>query len=347
MKTEFEAEPVRPLFQLPLSNQRRGRALTRRRVGSHRHWSGHGFTLVQMLVVLSIIAIMAATLLGLVGKARATAQKAQCDARLKAIVLAWDAYRQEHGHSPLSLKQLRDAGYLPADLMRCPADPRPEGAENDEDYLIIRAPRDKQEFPLIVCPFHEGNGHAGAQGFVGRYTTQYKAAPAILVGANDTTVQRPQDTQPIAATQGMELHGGDRIRTGAQGSAVIRFADGTTSDSSTATLESNSDLTVLQSFLDGQLSGPWYTVVRQRAGKAFYHVHKPNNFDVVTPTATAGAHGTDFSIEIGTGPGNTDILTVTSGEVWVSNPQKIVRGLLNPILPGGTLTLPILNIPLL
>lgn len=323
------------------------RAMTRR--------SDRGFTLAQMLVVLSILAIMAALIIGTFARARATAQRAQCDARLKAIVLAWDAFRQEQGRAPLNLAELRDKSYIPPDLMRCPADPRADGAENDEDFMIVRAPRDDSELPVIVCPFHEDTGNMGAQGFVGHYTSQFKTAPAVLESGNDVTVQRPQDTAPVAATAGMQLHGGDRIRTGSLGVAKIRFADGSTAnslatnaasaDASTATLQGNSDLTVLQCFLDGQTSGPWYTVVRERVGNIFYQVHHGSKFDVVTPTSTAGARGTAFNIVVSAN-GAADKLTVTEGRVWVSNRQSIIRGALDPVSPGVTITLIGIQLPL-
>lgn len=270
--------------------------------------------------------MMAALLVGAMGRARATAQRAQCDARLKAIVLAWDAFRQENGRSPATLKELADKKYLTADMLRCPADPRPDGAENDEDYSIIRAPRDDGDLPVVVCPFHEELGRHGAQGFVGRYTTQFRTAPARLDNANDATVQHPADPIPVAATSGMELHGGDRIRTGTLGLAKITFTDG-----SSVTLNGGTDLTVLQCFMDGQNSAPWYTVVRQRAGKALYDIHHGSHFDVVTPTATAGAHGTSFIIDLTVNP---PTLQVTSGAVTVSTTTGILYGPNNPVTPN-------------
>jgi ferric-dicitrate binding protein FerR (iron transport regulator) len=57
-------------------------------------------------------------------------------------------------------------------------------------------------------------------------------------------------------------------------------------------------MSVMQSFTEGQRSGKLYTLVRQFKGKISYYVNPGNRFDVATPTATAGALGTRFSIEL-------------------------------------------------
>jgi hypothetical protein len=85
----------------------------------------------------------------------------------------------------------------------------------------------------------------------------------------------------------MEVRGGDIIRTGGGGSATIVFADGSSSE-----LRGGSSVTVMQSFRDGRSRAPLYTMVRQKFGDVLYKVIPGSRFDVVTPTATAGALGT-------------------------------------------------------
>lgn len=270
--------------------------------------SRHGFTLPQILVVVAILGILGLLGVGVLAKTRSATHRAQCDARLKTIVLALDAFRQERAQFPAQLSELREQHYLSdPEALTCPDDPSENGSY--QNFYARRAPRDSGELPILVCPFHEDSRH-GAQAYVGRYTTQFSVAPANLVRANAATVQHPGENDSISATEDMELHGGDRIRTAAMGAAVISFQDGTT-----ATLQGGSDVTVLQSFIEGQTAAPLYTLVRQTLGSVLYEVHHGSKFDVVTPTAIAGAHGTRFRVLVdaansGTAGGRTRLLVL-------------------------------------
>lgn len=249
-----------------------------------------GFTLIQLVIVLAIISILAATLMTVFRDGRLAARRAQCDVNLKAITIALDAYRQENGRFPQTLHELVDRHYLQSmDMLRCPNDPNPN-SDGYEPYYIIREPRDTGELPIVVCPFHENEGY-GAQAYKGTYTKQYTAVPAVLTMANDTTVQRPGEDAEVAR-QDMELHGGDTIRTGAAGQAQLRFYDGSTTE-----LTPGTEIKVLQSFIEGQAqNAPLFTLLRQVVGDSHYEIVTGNKFDIVTPTATAGALGTKFDV---------------------------------------------------
>jgi competence protein ComGC len=280
-----------------------------------------GFTIVQLLVVLSMLSVLAALGWRTVNSGRAAAQRVQCDIRLKAIALALDAYRQANGRYPAMLQGLREDGYLrETDALHCAADPRPEGSY--AEYYAVRGPRESSELPCVLCPFHEASGR-GAQVRLGRYTTQYKAFTAVLSGGNDVSVQSPGQ-KAMAGTVGMTLHGGDIIRTGNLGAATIVFSDG-----STAQLRRGSQVTVLQSFLDGHTQAPLYTVVSQQVGRVLYTVHHGSKFDVVTPTATAGAHGTQFLVDLRAA---TPSVTVYEGKVSLSTSLR--AGLIPPSFLG-------------
>jgi competence protein ComGC len=254
-----------------------------------------GFTLLQILATTAIIVLLAGISFGYLQRSRRAAQRTSCDVHLKTLTLALDAFRQEHGAYPLTLAELTRQNYITdPETMRCPLDPRTDGSY--EEFYIFRGARpvagdnrDQSTLPLIVCPFHEEDGGHGAQALRSG-TRQYAAMTATLTESTGATVERP-GKKPFLGRNGMKLYGGDRIST-ESGSAKILFADG-----SYAELTRNSDVTVLQSFIAGQQNAPLYTILRQRLGEISYRVNPGSKFDVVTPTATAGALGTKFAIK--------------------------------------------------
>jgi type II secretory pathway pseudopilin PulG len=274
---------------------------------SRRNKRHQGFTLVQILIAIGIIGFLSAILIGSFRRMRVPADRSNCDIHLKETVMALDTFRQEKGHLPNKLSELVDGNYIQPSTLRCPADPEyDERRKSDANYTsysdgyIIREPRDSGELPIIVCPFHEEDGPFGAQGYKGGYTKQFAAHPATLTAggfSGTVTVTRPGVgvlTLPTKADPPLMLHGGDRIKTGA-GEATIAFEDG-----STANVTENSEMSVLQSFTEGQRSGTLYTLVRQFSGRVNYYVNPTAHslFDVATPTATAGALGTRFTIDV-------------------------------------------------
>ena len=111
-----------------------------------------GFTLVELLVVISIIAIIAGLVVPALLRGREEAWKAQCSNNLKQIYLAAVAYAQKKyefprdktNEEPLahdSLNILLRSRYgknLPGSLFKCPSGEaaEPRKAE-DEDYLQL------------------------------------------------------------------------------------------------------------------------------------------------------------------------------------------------------------------
>ena len=111
-------------------------------------------------------------------RGRVAAERTQCDAKLKALVLALDAFRQEHGYYPEHLSELVVEKYVDEEALHCPSDPL-EG-DSYANYYIHRQPRDDGELPILVCPYHEHDMVQGGQGFKGAYTTQFATSPAVL-----------------------------------------------------------------------------------------------------------------------------------------------------------------------
>ncbi|MDF2441618.1 MAG: hypothetical protein JWN98_2602 [Abditibacteriota bacterium] len=307
-----------------------------------------GFTLVQLLLVLAILSVLAALTIGFFGRGRETSRRALCDMQLKAVALALDAFRQENGQYPANLSQLVDKKYLQAlNALRCPNEVRPNGSY--AEYYVPRATHDIRdsrdnkgrsvrglgELAMVMCPLHEHVG-AGVQAYKGRYTKQFNTSPAKLTRANGVTVEHPDGKGPIAATSGQTLHGGDRLRV--SNGATIEFADGTTCE-----LAAGSDMTVLQSFLEGSgaNNAPLYTLVRQTLGKVRYRINHGSKFDVVTPTATAGARGTEFTIDVKAN-GEEEFLLLTNSPFYISTRNQTVMAEINQplslvdgVLSGG------------
>lgn len=297
----------------------------------------YAFSLLQIVAVVGLLTIVAMILFPALGRARASARRAQCDTRLKAIALALNSYRQEQGTYPAQLSALTTDNYF-TDALRCPADPRANASY--EEFYVLRAKRDRAGLPLLLCPFHERHGSHGSQVYVDSYayTKQFATRPATLIQANNVTLLRPGQN-PVAAAAGMALHGGDRLQTGSAGAGTIRFAD-----NSEAALAGGTEVTVLQSFIDEMSDAPLYSLVRQQKGEVTYKVTHGSKFDIVTPTTTAGALGTEFKIVVASN-GDTSI-DVISGKVFVTTLQRTaqLQGTLNNILPSlpGLPDLPLL-----
>jgi prepilin-type N-terminal cleavage/methylation domain-containing protein len=67
----------------------------------HTRRPRHGFSLVELLVVIGVISILIGLLLPVVGKARRQAQQVACLSNLRQVGAAFLAYAQEHrGYFP-------------------------------------------------------------------------------------------------------------------------------------------------------------------------------------------------------------------------------------------------------
>ncbi len=67
-----------------------------RRIGSRRHGSGAGFTLIELIVVISIIAIMAMLLLPAVGMVQRQAKQLKCASNLRQLGIALVVYAEDN-----------------------------------------------------------------------------------------------------------------------------------------------------------------------------------------------------------------------------------------------------------
>ncbi len=73
------------------------------KVFSRAHRPRHGFTLVELLVVIGIIAVLISVLLPALGRRRIAAQRIVCSSNMRQITTALLAYLNDNkGHQPLS-----------------------------------------------------------------------------------------------------------------------------------------------------------------------------------------------------------------------------------------------------
>lgn len=284
-----------------------------------------GFTLVQMVVSLAIVALLSTGVAFQFKEGRAAAHQAACNANLKGIALALDSYREENRLFPEKLGVLSEKRYLQdMGALHCPNDPDPYGTY--EDFYVQRSYQDPRALPALACPHHEKRNR-GTQVYLDRQVEQFATKPSILTAASNATIQRPGETA-VTAISGIELHGADTITTGPGGSALITFPD-----SSTALLEGDTKLTILQSFVEGRSQSLIYTLVRQASGTIKYQVHTGSKFDVATPNAVCGALGTTFTITVvpaSAGGPQTKIL-VTEGRVRISTAKRSALAPLNSL----------------
>src|SRR3954469_9749705 len=85
-----------------------------RRLAITRHTA---FTLVEMLVVISIIAVLAALLLPAINMAREMARRASCSNNLKNLALAVQQFDQARNFMPASRTFWGDSGYQSSTFM--------------------------------------------------------------------------------------------------------------------------------------------------------------------------------------------------------------------------------------
>lgn len=111
-----------------------------------------GFTLVEMMIVVAIIAILVAVLMPNFIRARAQAQTAACMMNLKEIATALELYQADNDRYPAASSQAvdgSDTDLLPY-LKQVPIDPA-AGASQYYEYTVTNPTAGDASYS-IVCP---------------------------------------------------------------------------------------------------------------------------------------------------------------------------------------------------
>lgn len=90
---------------------------------------GRGFTLVELLIAVTIIGVLASLLLPAITGTRRTGPQTQCMGNLRQLGMAFDLYAQDYERErPMELTQLHPIYVSQAELFLCAADPwQPRG----------------------------------------------------------------------------------------------------------------------------------------------------------------------------------------------------------------------------
>lgn len=143
-----------------------------------------GFTLVELLVVIAVIALLAAVLLPALIQAKALGKSAGCKSNLRQQGLALQMYVDDYGTYPGNALVYRSDGspsqhsnenpFLTAIQRYCyrpKADPRDPGLHLDNLFACPGRPWERSRFPLVTGPviFSRGSGYShNAGGTAGR-----------------------------------------------------------------------------------------------------------------------------------------------------------------------------------
>ncbi len=123
----------------------------------------------------------------------------------------------------------------------------------------------------------------------------------------------------VAAHPGLELHPGDRIRTGADGRAGVRLVDETLVRLNRRTLFELRQVGPRAGLLPVARRGV-RSLYRLQYGEFWMRNDSPTvDIEVRTPTVTAGIRGTALNLRLG--PGGKAVLSVLEGRVVVSDTQ--------------------------
>jgi prepilin-type N-terminal cleavage/methylation domain-containing protein/prepilin-type processing-associated H-X9-DG protein len=135
------------------------------------HPKSHGFTIVELLVAIGIIAILIALLMPAVMRARAAANRTQCQSQLHEVGIAFDHYMTSRGPKA----KYPHAAVLPSVTPNLPTIVKVLGKFIEENKASFECPADQVYFPT------EGLSYEYADA-----TFADKTREQVLQGPNNT-----------------------------------------------------------------------------------------------------------------------------------------------------------------
>lgn len=235
------------------------------------------FTLLELLIIITIIAIVATFLSPVASKVVTKAKVILCVSKLKNIAYASKMYYNDYGCLPSdqlgTLSNQLQSYIKDTDIFICPSAPKPYTGDLQLFY-VERSDNDKSDVFSIGCPYHRRHGvsvvlnHDGSAA-LNRSAGVYHNDPSQIINP------------------------GDQITGG-----TLYFADG-----STAKIKNSARVKVIESFWrnsDNRL----YSIIRvdapqaQNQGQVEVQVTPGSKFEVITPAAIAGVEGTEFDVSV-------------------------------------------------
>ena len=117
-----------------------------------------GFTLVELLVVLAIIALLASILFPVFGQAREKARQVSCISNLRQQAQAIMMYTQDNNESYPACSEVWQ--YVPSQILHCPS----AGAGTSNSYVynsyLDSQPLGQITTPQSICCTCDGNGNS-------------------------------------------------------------------------------------------------------------------------------------------------------------------------------------------
>lgn len=162
-----------------------------------------GFTIVELLVVVSVIGILASIVYANFGSARSASRDDVRKADLKAIELALNLYKAQHGHYPFACDNASSSwkggtsgsyscsdggpyikGLVPNFLAELPMDPQPTA---DNEGYLYRVDADASDYKLLAFKTVEAKT-------ISSYDDEFARCPAPSGTACPATLTTNQQT---------------------------------------------------------------------------------------------------------------------------------------------------------
>jgi len=299
-----------------------------------------GFTLIEVLVTIGIIAVLAGIGVVTIGKVRGANSQTTCISNLRSLSQGLQSYYNDYmafpndGYPddgddmyPLSTEL---ASYIKdKSTFICPEDNNTTSISNfasyDPYYVARKGSYDSNELAL-GCPRHRGAKNS---------TTAFSTGSTEITSVGTVLDKNGQEIPPDGTTA---------QRTISSVNDTLNFVDG-----STVTIENKSGGSygcfLVQSvrLSDGTL----YSIVKvQDSGTIDVQVTTGSKFEVVTPSAIVGVRGTEFTVTTSDNASETGyqtVVTQTDGIVVVTDRET---GNVTTLKTGGTTSTTTGNAPL-